>query len=293
MAKPDLTDHKKFRRLRRLLDNIPTPYAVGLLELMWLRGYQTGDPNLGDVADVEGAAEWPGELGRFCSACVESGFLVAQPDGSFVIHDLLDHAPEWARKRMLRKRQGLKRVGRTADNVRHVSDERRTNGAECPTRGGEFDQNTAARLAETRDKIQETKPPLPPKDRGTGGGWVATLETPTPDYDPYALPPPPPADFASQTFPAFWDLFPRKERELDCQREWRAIISNTKEPQALVHEIMESVRRWLPLWLARDPDKMPTPFDWLSKKRWPEIPPMKPQQTETRYRKAGQRMRDE
>lgn len=100
MAKPDLRDNRKFLKLKRLLGE-PTPHVIGYLECLWLRGYQTGNPLIGDDLDVEAAAEYPGEPGKFAHAAHQAGFL-DQSDSGFLIHDLYDHAPKYVKMRMRR-----------------------------------------------------------------------------------------------------------------------------------------------------------------------------------------------
>ncbi len=99
MAKPELYDHKKFLKLKRLLGE-PAPHVAGYLEFLWKRGYQTGNPNIGDELDVEAAAEYPGETGKFTTAALAAGFIDADEDGTFVIHDLYEHAPRYVKRRM-------------------------------------------------------------------------------------------------------------------------------------------------------------------------------------------------
>ena len=102
MAKPDLRDNPKFRKLRRLL-GAPTPHVLGYLECLWIIGYQTGNPVVGDSQDVEAAAEYPGEPGKFTKAALEAGFLDEESNGRYSIHDLYDNAPQYVKKRMTRK----------------------------------------------------------------------------------------------------------------------------------------------------------------------------------------------
>ena len=52
MAKPELRDHRKFLKLKRLMSE-PTPHLLGYLECLWLRGYQTGSSYIGDALDVD------------------------------------------------------------------------------------------------------------------------------------------------------------------------------------------------------------------------------------------------
>lgn len=102
MAKPELRHHRKFVKLRRLLQERES-HCRGYLDCMWEHGYQTGDPLLGDAIDVATAADHPDESDRFANAALEAGFLEINSSGQFVIHDLYDHAPDYVKKRMKRK----------------------------------------------------------------------------------------------------------------------------------------------------------------------------------------------
>jgi hypothetical protein len=149
-VKAELLDHRKFLRLKRLLGE-PTPHVLGYLVLMWRRGYQTGSPVLGDALDVEAAAEYMGEPRKFATAAHEAGFLDKRQDGEFEIHDLYDHAPEYAQKRMVRRGNGppgaLPSVANSAP------------------RGGDNGDSSSARRTKVRGKRKEVKekdPPNPP-----------------------------------------------------------------------------------------------------------------------------------
>jgi hypothetical protein len=113
---------------------------------MWECGYQTGNPVLGDSDDVEAAAMYPGERGKFVSAAHESGFIETDPDGVFVIHDLYDHAPEYAKKRM-------RRLGTAPDGGQTAEEtpKARTDGDE----NGEID---AARRTKPKPKAESLEP---------------------------------------------------------------------------------------------------------------------------------------
>lgn len=104
MARPGLTQHRKFRRLERAVNG--QALARGLLETMWDVCYQNGD-FLGDSKDVEAAAHWGGEPGNLTKALLEAGgesgagFIEEIPDrpGQYQVHDLYHHAPDYVRKR--------------------------------------------------------------------------------------------------------------------------------------------------------------------------------------------------
>jgi hypothetical protein len=99
MARIELMNHRKFLRLRTLLGE-PTPHVYGYLECLWHRGYQTGNPIVGNELDVECAAEYPGQRGVLFAALLESGFIDKRADGRYEIHDLYEHAPQFVKRRM-------------------------------------------------------------------------------------------------------------------------------------------------------------------------------------------------
>jgi hypothetical protein len=105
MALPGLADHPKFRKLVKLL-NLPVPYAWGLLECLWSVGYASGNPVIGDAADVELAAQYPGQPGTLCDALVTCRLLDVNTDGHYEIHDLIENAPDYVKARIrMRKRR--------------------------------------------------------------------------------------------------------------------------------------------------------------------------------------------
>ena len=101
MARSELIAHGKFKRLCKRL-SLPRPYALGLLEMMWQHGYQSGDDFLGEPEDVEATCEWPGEDGVLFDALV-AGKWIDLRESSYYIHDLWDHAPEYAKRRAERR----------------------------------------------------------------------------------------------------------------------------------------------------------------------------------------------
>ena len=114
MARPGLTQHRKFLRLARVIGS--APLALGLLEFMWERCYQNGEPYLGDETDVEAAANWSGEPGALAKAFLEAGgtgnpgFIDEDPDwpGNYLCHDLFDHAPDYVAGRRKKEQERQK-----------------------------------------------------------------------------------------------------------------------------------------------------------------------------------------
>lgn len=105
MAKIELRQNPKFRRLARLL-NLRDPYLVGHLECMWHVAYQRAarrdEAHFSDATEVEGAADWFGEEGVLCQALVDCRFLDVVADG-YRVHDIADHAPDFVAKRIKRR----------------------------------------------------------------------------------------------------------------------------------------------------------------------------------------------
>ena len=104
MARPGLRAHPKFRRLLHLLQE-PAPHVRGYLEYLWEVGYEAGNPVIGDALDIELAAEYPGEPGKLCKALLDCRLIDRLEDGRFQIHDLLENAPEYVKKRLARDQQ--------------------------------------------------------------------------------------------------------------------------------------------------------------------------------------------
>jgi hypothetical protein len=94
MARPELIEHAKFRKLMRLLGE-RTPIVLGYLELLWIRARKRRTPVLGTALDVESDAEYLGQDGKFANAAFEAGLLDKTEDGQYVVHDLEDHTPKF------------------------------------------------------------------------------------------------------------------------------------------------------------------------------------------------------
>jgi hypothetical protein len=75
------------------------------LEVLWDSAHECGNPIIGSPEEVEAAAEWPGEPGRFFEAMREGRWIdeVDDKPGVWEIHDYFDHAPEYATGRAARE----------------------------------------------------------------------------------------------------------------------------------------------------------------------------------------------
>jgi hypothetical protein len=142
MARSELRQNLKFRKLQKLL-KLPVPYVVGLLECMWQCGYESGNDLLGSSEDVELAAEWPGKAGSLFKALIETKF-VDKRGLTYHIHDLADHAPEYVKKRIIR---------------RHI--ERNSNDKGLSQETADIVQTTASNGCQTAENGSSIGPPPP------------------------------------------------------------------------------------------------------------------------------------
>ena len=119
MARPTLFAHGKFAHLVHLLRDTVAPraLALGALELIWEAGYASGDPFLGPSDAVEALANWRGDAGKLAEALRVSRLLDVDAAGQYVIHDLMDHAPKYVQRRMMREAE-RKREGITISEIR-------------------------------------------------------------------------------------------------------------------------------------------------------------------------------
>lgn len=135
MGRPGLMLHRKTKRLAQCLDLLcpgqGKMLARGSLELVWEPSYETGNPYVGDAVDVESRAEWRGEPGKLCAALADAGgkghagfideggsewWQEGEP-GTYRIHDLYDHAPDYVVKRLKRETERVAK-GQTISELR-------------------------------------------------------------------------------------------------------------------------------------------------------------------------------
>ena len=100
-------DHIKVKRLKRALD-IPLYQALGILETLYQSAAQSADDGaIGRFsnADIALELEWEGDADDLITALVESGLLDEHKDLRLVIHDWEDHAPNFIKDRLRKRKQ--------------------------------------------------------------------------------------------------------------------------------------------------------------------------------------------
>lgn len=154
MAHSSLFNHVKLKRLASRL-SVSRPTALGHLAYLWnYAGDCRMDGSLTGLQDedIELAAEWEGKAGAFVEACIGSGFIDRDNDGTR-IHDWDDWCPEYVKKRRSRRKdKGLR--SKTADNGCRAAD----NGRHCLPNGGQR-LPEPGRAEPSRENTP--KPPLP------------------------------------------------------------------------------------------------------------------------------------
>ncbi len=91
--KRDTEDHPKVFRLMKALD-IPQPYAVGLLHMLWQFTAKFARPgDVGRYPDerIAEAVGWPGDPQRLVAALHECGWLDRHRRARYLIHDWSEH----------------------------------------------------------------------------------------------------------------------------------------------------------------------------------------------------------
>lgn len=184
MARIGLTLDRKFRRLARALDDVQVGFgeilARGALELLWDAAYEAADDFVGDVVDVEAAAHWRGKDGVLCAAMegaggdgiagfIEVGGSEWWPEGkpgTYRIHDLWDHAPDFVERRARRETE-REAKGETLSDLRSAAGKKgraKQLTGKCPT--GDRQMNGGC-------------PPLADPERATDG-QKSSLSRPAP-----------------------------------------------------------------------------------------------------------------
>ncbi len=228
MGRPNLTNHRKFRRLAHSLGS--EAIARGSLEFLWDSCYENGDDYLGDSDDVEFTARWIGARGALTKALLEAGsdgnagFIEKSPDrpGHYLVHHLFDHAPEYVQKRMTRE-IARKTRGQTISDIR---------------RSAAFASHESRKSKQmtTRDEYLQTDN----VQMSANGGHLQTLAVPTSanGETPAPAPAPTPKEKTPPILPDWlplenWQGFVHMRQRMKAPLTPRAIVIAIKKLDAL------------------------------------------------------------
>lgn len=100
--KLEALDHPKTLDFAARL-GVELPTAIGHLELLWaFTGKKAPQGNIGKWPDgaIARACFWNGEPAFFISALVDAGYLDADQQSRYMIHDWMEHAPRWVKAKL-------------------------------------------------------------------------------------------------------------------------------------------------------------------------------------------------
>lgn len=133
--KAGTTDSIKFKRLARRL-NLPSWQAVGLLESLWQmasRDAVRGDIGRYSDEDIAVYCDWPnGRESEFIDCLVECGWLDRCAEHRLVVHDWAEHAPNYIKGGLARKKVGFASVVQPGDDEKDFMGEPRDEPQDVP-----------------------------------------------------------------------------------------------------------------------------------------------------------------
>jgi hypothetical protein len=199
MAKAELTQCLKFKRLMRRLPECSRPLLIGHLDLLWQTAWAGKVVAFERPEDAEVAAEWGGEPGRFATVLLDEKWLV-QTELGLEIKDWWEHAPEFVKRRKDMLQIALVRGYPMPDQwLRDRGLTRSTGAPQAPARPPEGNQRKESGEP-TVNRRGTTKVPTDPKTQpnhdqdqgkdtqglegrgvGEGGKGARTAETPPAD----------------------------------------------------------------------------------------------------------------
>lgn len=278
MARPNLFQHRKFRRLTRSLDG-DAVRALGHLEFLWASAYEMGDDYVGDGTDVEASALWSGEAGRLVTALLDAGFLdpIEERPGHYRIHNLWDHAPEYVLRRMRREHERRDRGGghrSLTDTCRSLTDQRSPDVGQRPVTDRQMsvtDRNSRSRSHPSTQTGTTPPPPsaaapgvggAPPAPDGAGGAGGRPATDPPRNSERFTEP----IRLWTRYFErGFWPAFPRKVARQAALKAWLQLRPTRVEQFAplargIAHVLAERIRSE---WRDRAIDRLPYPATFL------------------------------
>jgi len=145
--KLEALDHPKTLDLAARLE-VELPTAIGYLELLWaFTGKKAPQGNIGKWPDgaIARACYWMGRPETFLLALQESGFIDADDQHRFTVHDWQEHCPRWVKSKLATLKLGFARD---------------TSGDTSPDTPHDTSGDSKGREDKTREKSGADAPPL-------------------------------------------------------------------------------------------------------------------------------------
>lgn len=259
--------HPKTKRLVKRLGL----EGVRSLQILWLWAAQerpSGCLSGMDAEDIELAADWDGEDGKFFSECL--GRWIDESEEGFCLHDWEDHNA-WASE--ADNRSDTARLSRLARVNKEAAAGLRADGRTGITKdeyrlyaeGTPYERRitvpTTPAPTPTLRKEKTEEPPIPPV--GVEGGESLP---PHSDSDPETEQFFDPEDIPSLEFEQFFDAYPKQVDKAKAWNAWRKlgrVKPGLASLQAAIVEQSQSDQ-----WTRDHGRYIPSPAKWLAERKW-------------------------
>ena len=262
-------NHLKTKRLMRLL-GLPLYRAVGILETLWLLCIDCCDEgNVGKFSDDEIADYfgWEGKPSALVCGLAESGWLDQDEGERYVVHDWLEHAPEFIRERV---RKRVARGAKAKKQTTYVRSE--------PDNFGQ--DRTEAGPAEASPTLSEVVPSIPIQfnsnpTNSNPTNTSADAEGATVGSEPFSddasTPKPRPA--YSQAFETWYAAYPRHRQKQDAAAAFGRAIPKIARSRALsaadaLAWLVERTQTFAGSPAGKAGQFVPYPASWLNAGQW-------------------------
>jgi hypothetical protein len=261
------TESIKFKKLKMRL-KLSHWQAVGLLESLWM--FTSRNSPLGDIGrhsdeDIAAAIEWPEEPSSLILALVECRWLDSSEEHRLVVHDWVDHMPNWL-KGNIAAAKTKKKVPQEASKERPKEppkDGAKDHPKEASADGSSYSYHSIPyQVIPSKEKIQEQT------------------------HDPHAVSKTPYADNAREgffttppiDFERFWKAYPRKIQKRNAALHWEAAVASVEcengvSSTVAIEWLISKARELAASKLARgDPQFVPGAFAFLKDERFFDDP---------------------
>lgn len=218
--------HPKTKRLVRAL-HISLAQAIGHLHIFWWWAVDyagDGDVSQYGAADIADASMWEGNADEFYDALLESGYLEQKGD-RILIHDWLDYAGKFVKKR----RQNKERKQRARGLVEENDDASRVTHRDVSVTGGGYSNQKKRKNKRLKDSLSSLSQTEGERenlmDQNTGQVNVMADEFGGPSPDVFGGRKRITTVDYSAEFDRFWSIYPRKVEKQAAFRCWKTRLT--------------------------------------------------------------------
>jgi len=269
-------DHPKTVKLERRLGI----KAIKSLQLLWFwvaKNCPSGDLSHLDNEDIEIAARWDGEQGAFATAICELRWIDVDENGRR-LHEWGIHNP-WAAEADIRSQKA--RLSKLAQYRPEIYKAMKDEGVDCISKT-EYERILSEPLAH---RPSETTA----KRQRNDSDWLAPSPSPSPSPSPndknkyscssddeHTSDNPSINQIINQSFPEFWELYPRKVAKADAMKAFASLIKKTpmKRMKSLLTNLSAHLYAYMDEIETRGTDEkyIKYPGPWLRAQDFSEPP---------------------